>query len=54
VIPQQFWAHDAEKDQNHCDCLVEDLDRCWREAKLPGELGMPWSQGARTWNRAQK
>ena len=49
VIPQQFWEHDEEKDQNHCDCLVEDLDRCWKDGKLPCEEGFPWAQQARTW-----
>jgi hypothetical protein len=49
VIPQQFWEHDEEKDQNHCDCLVDDLDRCWIDGKLPCEEGFPWAQQARTW-----
>ena len=49
VIDQKFWAHDEEKDQNHCDCLVDDLERCWRDGKLPWEEGFPWAQQPRTW-----
>jgi predicted dehydrogenase len=49
VIPQQFWEHDEEKDQNHCDCLIDDLDRCYKDGKLPCEEGFPWAQQSRTW-----
>ncbi len=51
VIPQEFWKHDEEKDQNHCDCLVEDLERCWQEGRLPWEMDFAWAMEPRTWNR---
>lgn len=54
VFAPEFTAYSEKDDQHFCPGLAEDLDRCWRDAKLPGELGLPWSQGARTWKREEK
>ena len=53
VFRAEFAAYDKTNDQHYCPCLVEDLKRCWHEGKLPGELNMPWSKGAKTWNREE-
>ncbi len=54
MLPERFCSYDEKNDQHYSACLAADLDRCWRERKLPSELNMPWAQPAREWHRERE
>lgn len=42
-FPEEFICYNEQIRQYTCKGLGEDLDRCWREGKLPSEMQMKWS-----------